>query len=98
MNEEEFKSTDIKWVKSVTRNKGKDWAYLDVNVGDIFPLNFSKNPKWYPTNYLKPKRKEVIVLFQSIKANKDHKDGWYVTHLVTPIDENIQKENEGSHP
>lgn len=97
-NEEEFKSTDIKWVKSVTRNKGKDWAYLDVKVGDIFPLNFSKNPKWYPTNYLKPKRKEVIALFQSIKANKDYKDGWYVTHLVTPIDENIEKENEGSHP
>lgn len=96
--ERQFETTDIKWIKSVTRDKGKAWAYLDVEVGDTFPLNFSKNPKWYPTNYLKPKRKEIIALFQTIKDIDGFKEGWYLTHLVTPVDEVIEKEKEGSHP
>src|SRR5690606_9376228 len=94
-----LKFTDVKWIKSVTRKKGKEWAYMDVNVGDVFSLNFSKNPKWYPTNYLKPQEREIIALFQSLKDNKEVRDGWYVTHLVTPIDDNIQKENGNErHP
>ena len=96
--ERNFKAEDIKWIKSVTRDKGKSWAYLDIKIGDTFPLNFSKNPKWFPTNYLKPKRREIIALFQTIQATSGFKEGWYVTHLVTPIDENIEKEKEGSHP
>lgn len=94
----EFNPTDVKWIKSVTREKGKAWAYLDVNVGDTFLLNFSKNPKWYPTNYLKAKPKEIIALFQTLEATDTLKGGWYVTHLVTPIDQTISKENNGSHP
>ncbi|NBC82870.1 MAG: hypothetical protein GVY19_05760 [Bacteroidetes bacterium] len=94
----QFNATDIKWIKSVTRDKGKAWSYFDVRIGDTFPLNFSKNPKWYPTNYLKPKRKEIIALFQTMQATEGFKEGWYVTHLVSPIDEIIEKENEGSHP
>ncbi len=90
--ERDFNSGDIKWIKSVTRDKGKAWAYLDVKVGDTFSLNFSRNPKWYPTNYLKAKPKEIIALFQTVEG------GWYVTHLVTPIDENIEKINNVSHP
>ncbi len=94
----EFNSSDIKWIKSVTRDKGKSWAYLDVKLGDTFPLNFSKNPKWYPTNYLKPKPGEVIALFQTLEATQDYKGGWYVTHLVSPIDQHIDKEDSGTHP
>ena len=97
-NDKIFEKNDIKWIKSVTRNKGKNWAYLDLNVGDTFPLNFSKNPKWYPTNYEKPDSKEIIALFQSVKNIENYKDGWYVTHLVTPIEKKVIKENDGSHP
>jgi hypothetical protein len=94
-----FSPADIKWIKSVTRDKGKAWAYLDVKIGDVFPLNFSKNPKWYPTNYLKAKPKEIIALFQTLQATETYQGGCYVTHLVSPIDESINKENDGSsHP
>ncbi len=98
INESEFNPADIKWIKSVTRDKGMAWAYLDVNVGDTFPLNFSKNPKWYPTNYLKAKPGEIIALFQTLVPTSEHKLRWYVTHLVSPVDESIEKENSGSHP
>lgn len=87
-----FFPTDIKWIKSVTRDNGNSWAYLNQNVGDIFELNFSKNPKWYPTNYLKAKQKEVIVLFQT------YLDRWYVTHLVSPIDSVIGVSKNKTHP
>ena len=65
-----FTPKDIKWIKSVTRDKGKAWAYMEYNIGDTFQLNFSKNPKWYPTNYLKAKPKEIIVLFQTLETTK----------------------------
>jgi hypothetical protein len=97
-SERQFNPADIKWIKSVTKDKGKAWAYLDVKVGDSFLLNFSKNPKWYPTNYLKAKPKEIITLFQTLEGTENLTGGWYVTHLVTPIDERIYKENNGSHP
>lgn len=99
MTEEfQFNPTDIKWIKSVTKDKGKEWAYLDVKVGDTFSLNFSKNPKWYPTNYLKAKPKEIIALFQTLEATDEFLGGWYITHLVTPIDEEITVEDNESHP
>lgn len=99
-NQEIFTPTDIKWIKSVTRDKGKSWAYMEYNIGDTFPLNFSKNPKWYPTNYLKAKPKEIIAIFQTLLPTEDYQGGSYLTHLVSPIDENIVKlENENdSHP
>lgn len=96
--EKDFNPTDIKWIKSVTRDKGKSWAYLDVNLGDTFPLNFSKNPKWHPTNYLKTKSGEIIALFQTLETTDSFQGGWYVSHLVTPVDEKISKVNNPSHP
>lgn|SRR5690606_319507 len=87
-----FQPTDIKWIKSVTRDNGQSWAYLNQNIGDTFELNFSKNPKWYPTNYLKAKPREIIVLFQT------YHDKWYVTHLVSPIDSEIGISNNTTHP
>ena len=98
-NQKIFTPTDIKWIKSVTRDKGKSWAYMEYNIGDTFPLNFSKNPKWYPTNYLKAKPKEIIAIFQTLLPTEDYQGGWYLTHLVSPIDENISKSDTGeSHP
>lgn len=98
IEDKKFNPTNIKWIKSITRDKGRAWAYLDVNIGDTFPLNFSKNPKWYPTNYLKAKPREIIALFQTLEATGSVLHGWYVTHLVTPIDEDVHKESNGSHP
>jgi hypothetical protein len=36
----------IKWIKSVTRDGGNAWAYLEYNVGDIFDLRFPDNALW----------------------------------------------------
>jgi len=94
-----FQPSDIKYVKSVTRDKGANWAYMEYNVGDTFDLNFSKNPKWYPTNYLKAKPNELIVLFQTLLPTENLVKGWYVTHLVTPLDNVISKvDNNPGHP
>lgn len=87
-----FFSTDVKWIKSVTRDNGKAWAYLGKNVGDTFDLNFSKNPKWYPTNYKKAKPTELMVLFQT------YHEQWYVTHLVSPVDDTIGLVDNEKHP
>ena len=36
--------------------------------------------------------------FNSDDITDNLEAGWYVTHLVTPIDENIDRVNNGSHP
>lgn len=95
---QEYISTDIKWIKSVTRDKGNSWAYMEYNVGDTFLLNFSKNPKWFPTNYIKAKPKEIIAIFQTLLPTENLKGGWYLTHLVSPIDENLDKVDNSNHP
>ena len=90
--------SDIKWIKSVTRDKGKNWAYTNYNLGETFLLNFSKNPKWYPTNYLKAKPGEIIVLFQTMLPTTENKGGWYLTHLITPIDNLLTQVGNSAHP
>ncbi|SHL67031.1 HNH endonuclease [Flavobacterium chilense] len=89
---------NVKWIKSVTRDNGKAWAYTNYNLGDTFLLNFSKNPKWYPTNYLKAKPGEIIVLFQSMLQTLEYPAGWYMTHLITPLDNHIDKIDNTLHP
>ncbi len=99
MNKDNFQSSDILWIKSVTRSGGSDWAYTEYKVGDTFTLHFSKNPKWYPTNYEKAKPGELIALFQRISGDVVYKEGWYVTHLVTPLDYKVSKvANNPDHP
>lgn len=93
-----FTPLDIRWIKNVKRNGGKDWAYMEHKLGDTFPLHFSKNPKWYPTNYSKAKQGEIIAIFQTLLKTEDYKGGWYVTHLVSPVDENIVRINNENHP
>lgn len=90
-----FHYQDIKWIKSVTRSKGAEWAYMEFKPGDIFPLSFSKNPKWYPTNYKKALPGDLMVLFQTLQPDQT----WYITHLVAPVDHEIFKDNShGTHP
>ncbi|OQP62902.1 hypothetical protein A3860_26705 [Niastella vici] len=91
-------ATDIKWIKSVTRDEGAEWAYTEFSTGDIFPLNFSKNKKWYPTNYIKAQPGELMVLFQSLLPAGNREEGWYITHLVTPINRLIRRDGIPSHP
>ncbi len=45
MEKDNFQASDIQWIKSVKRDNGNQWAYMEYNVGDTFTLNFSKNPK-----------------------------------------------------
>lgn len=81
-----FSTSDLKWIKSVKREKGTSWAYIEYDLGDTFYLNFSKSPKWYPTNYNKAKPGDLLVLFQTLQPSKDFAGGTFVTHLVTPLD------------
>lgn len=74
-----FTSKDLKWVKSVTRAKGTDWAYTNYIAGDFFNLNCSSVNK---KNILKPQYGDLILLFQSYRKVT------YITHLLTPA-ENI---------
>lgn len=99
MEKDNFQALDIQWIKSVKRDNGNQWAYMEYNVGDTFTLNFSKNPKWYPTNYLKAKPGDLLMLFQKLNQTNIYPSGWYITHLVTPVDNTISKEeNNPNHP
>lgn len=82
---------NLLWTKNVTRNGGKDWAYIEYNDGESFFLNWS--PQW-KGNVLKAKPGEIILLFQTIKGLPDKsKNGTYLTHLVTPIDNVLREDN-----
>lgn len=93
-----FQPEDIKWIKSVTRDMGTDWAYIENRVGDIFDLAFPNNSKWFPKNYGKVKPGELIVLFQSLLPKVVNPEGWYVTHLVTPTDEKVYNNGPTDRP
>ncbi|HLA54884.1 MAG TPA: HNH endonuclease [Flavobacterium sp.] len=94
-----FNPSDLKWIKSVTREKGTSWAYMKYQLGDTFNLNFSKNPKWFPTNYKNAKPGDLLVLFQTLQATKDFAGGTFVTHLVTPLDNDFGKDSSNpNHP
>ena len=90
--------TYLKWLKNVTRDKGSSWAYMEYGLGDTFNLNFSKNPKWYPTNYKQAKPGDLLVLFQTVVSSPGFIGGTYVTHLVTPLDNYIDKVDNPNHP
>ncbi|MFH7002095.1 HNH endonuclease [Flavobacterium bizetiae] len=93
-----YKYSDLKWIKSVTREKGASWAYIEFKLGDTFDLNFSKNPKWYPTNYEKAMPGDLMVLFQTLKSSPNFRGGTFITHLVTPLDNYIGKIPDSNHP
>lgn len=99
MEHKKFQPSDINWIKSVKRDHGNQWAYMEYGLGDTFTLNFSKNPKWFPKNYLKAKPGELILLFQRLNGTGLYPSGWYITHLVTPVDDLLSREeNTPNHP
>lgn len=90
---------DILYIKHVKRDKGYAWAYMEYKVGDEFELRFPNNHKWFPTNYSRPKPGELIVLFQRIETTQIAPyRGAYITHLVTPVNEIVEKDNHAKHP
>lgn len=88
----------IKWIKSVTRDSGNDWAYMEYNVGDIFELRFPNNFRWFPTNYSRTKPNDLMVLFQTLNEAPRCPGGSYITHLVTPVDEIVEQDDHAAHP
>lgn len=76
-----FTPSDIVWFKSVT-NEEIGEAYM--NEKNTFPLNF---PTKFKENAKAPKCGEIIVLYQKISGVPA------LTHLVTPIDNNINDQN-----
>jgi hypothetical protein len=84
-----FKSDDIIWIKHVSdenangENTGK--SYMDKNENEEFLLHFHKN---FGDNAKSPKVGELILLFQKNK-NGDR----IFTHLVTPINDEIEQED-----
>ena len=93
-----YNAAAIKYIKSITRDGGLDWAYLEYNVGDIFDLRFPDNAVWFPTNYGKILPNELMVLFQTVSAGPGYPAGSYVTHLVTPVDKIVEHDDWPDHP
>ena len=92
-----FEASQIKYIKSVTREGGTSLAYMEQEVGDIFPLHFPNNKRWYPTNYEKATADDIIVLFQKLNQGLSHT--YYFTHLVVPVELNaFEVKNNITHP
>lgn len=76
-----YSPNDIVWFKSVT-NEEIGEAYM--NEKNTFPLNF---PTKFKENAKTPKCGELIILYQKISGIPA------LTHLVTPIDNQIKDQN-----
>lgn len=81
-----YGAENIKWVKNVKRDDGTAWAYFDAYMENEFPLNFSEAQK-IGNNHLHPG--EIILLFQRVDKIIGVKKKTYLTHLVTPLDNNV---------
>ncbi|MCW3084227.1 MAG: hypothetical protein JWP12_1593 [Bacteroidetes bacterium] len=91
-----YDQTHIKWVKNVKRDNGNSWAYENQEVGSIFPLNWSEH---YGINVSLPRVDDIILLFQTVNSNLGIQKGTYLTHLVTPVDNDVYiDENATNYP
>ena len=86
-----YSSTQLLWVKNVKRDKGTGWAYDEFRVGDIFNLHWSEQ---FKGNVLKAPIGDLILIFQTVNNPK----GTYLTHIVTPIDNDLGLDPNSSHP
>lgn len=83
----EYSYTDIIWIKNVKRDKGKGWAYSDIDNIESFFLNWPTSKKGSATT---PKTGDIIALFQKpdyVNGVRNYKV--FLTHLVSPISEDI---------
>ncbi|WP_419211116.1 HNH endonuclease [Maribacter sp. X9] len=87
-----FNHQDIKWVRNVKRDKGKEWAYFDDDSEEMI-LNWSSNFKKRPTPAMLPEVGDIIVVYQKINITNEV----HFTHLVTPID-NIERDCIKTNP
>ena len=85
-----YNAQNIRWVKSVKRNSGSDWAYEELNCAN----NDSETPQklhWRTdvgqTAASHPRIGDVILLFQTL-SHGPHR-GVRLTHLVSPISEEV---------
>ncbi len=97
-SDEGFEYDDLLWIKNVRREGGNGWAYMDVEVGDIFYLNWARGrANMGKTSALKPNVNELILLFQTIKNKAIASPNTYLTHIVTPINDDLIDDGS-SHP
>ncbi|MDM1296525.1 HNH endonuclease [Sphingobacterium sp. N143] len=89
-----FKAEDIIWVKNVKRDKGSAWAYYEEDRDNVFYLNFSKT-QVKGASLVRPG--EVILLFQKVDKISGVERKTYLTHLVTPLDEEIRFNSKIEH-
>lgn len=80
----EFRPTDIKWVKNVLRDGGRNWAFFEYGMEQNFTLTFSQRQK---NSAEKIKAGEVILLYQKV-GNSPRP---YMSHLVTPINNELRE-------
>jgi len=81
-----YNHNDIKWVKNVKREDGTNWAYFDPGMEHEFQLNFSESQKKGSENL---KQGEIVLLFQRVDKMTGVDKKTYLTHLITPLDDNI---------
>ncbi|AZI25779.1 hypothetical protein EA772_10670 [Pedobacter sp. G11] len=95
----EFTALDLIWTKNVTRDKGNAWAYQEFQIGDTFDLNFPLgHNRMGIASAQKAKANQLILLVQSIKNRLLGNPGTYLSHIVAPVDDNVELDPTGSHP
>lgn len=94
-----FNFNDLVWTKNVKRENGNAWAYMEFQIGDVFYLNWARGrANMGETDAGKVKVNELILLFQTVNKSSGSQKGTYLTHIVTPIDQKVSMDEEGSHP
>lgn len=95
----EYAAHDLIWTKNVKREQGDAWAYMEYQVGDIFPLNWPKGrfDMGY-TDARKVPERQLILIFQSVNRKSGAIPGTYLTHIVSPIDSKVDTLPDSTHP
>lgn len=72
---------------------------MEYNTGDLFRLNWPRGrADMGRTDAKKVKLGELILLFQSVNKHSGSKPGTYLTHIVSPVEDDILPDVSGSHP
>jgi len=86
-------SKNIRWVKSVKRNGGEDWAYEELNcgTGEAQKLHWRNDIGKIAGSH--PKIGDIILLFQTLNHGP-YRNIVRLTHLVSPISEEVLIDRE----